>query len=68
MSATEKILKMSENEVKLKLISLMGSIHAVADSTTSREREYALHCLVENCSPLLQELHLDLMEFHNGDC
>ena len=66
MFATQKIIKMSEFEVKLKLISILGSIHAVIDAKNSpNEREYALQCLIDNCYPLINDLHQDIEKFNS---
>jgi len=64
VSAAEIVLKMTEHEAKMFIMSLLGSISAVADSE-GEGRETAVRCLIDNANKtgLLQQFNLDCMMF-----
>lgn len=69
VSAADMVLAMSGHQAKMKLMSLIGSISAVAD-TAGESREQAIKCLIENANQngLLQQFHLDCLMFDARTC
>ena len=65
MTAADMVLAMTEHQAKMKLMSLLGSISAVADATNIQSQRTAIDCLIANANEngLLQQLHLDSIMF-----